>query len=127
MSNQKKLANFFLIFEISWDISGSENEELTFWKQSHKRAKLLAKKEKKTGQNLQIKTEPISFSILIKEEDIKPKLEVQDSFPNLIAQNLSGMKSDTNTSDSDNDISLVNTKKFYIFIFIFTNYEYILF
>lgn len=38
--------------------------------------KLLAKKKQKLFENLQIKTEPISFSIFIREEDIKPKKKV---------------------------------------------------
>lgn len=46
-SNKKKPANFFLIFEIFQDISKSEDKKLTFSKYSYKRAKLLAKKEKK--------------------------------------------------------------------------------
>ncbi len=118
----KKSANFFLIFEIFRDISEPEDEELTFRKQSHKRAKLLAKKEKKFGDIFQIKTEPISSSILIKEEDIKPKLEIQDSSLNLISKDLSGIESDTSSSDSDDNISSVNTIFPYIFILTFINY-----
>lgn len=118
----KKLASFFFIFENSQDISELEDEELTFRKQSHKRAKLFAKNEKKFGDIFQVKTEPISSSILIKKEDIKLKLEIQDSFLNFISKDLSGIKSDTNSSDSNDDISLVNTIFPYIFILTFTNY-----
>ncbi len=118
----KKLANFFVIFEISRNISEREDEELTFRKQSHKRAKLLSKNEKKSGDIFPIKTEPISSSILIKEEDIKPKLEIQDSSLNLISKDLSCIENDTNSSDSNDDISSVNTIFPYMFILTFTNY-----
>lgn len=56
-------------------MSGPEDENLIFCKQSHKKTKLLTKMEKKSIENLQIKIELISSSIFIKEEDIKSKLK----------------------------------------------------
>lgn len=87
----KKPANFFLIFEIPRDISEPEDEEITFLKQSQKRAKLLAKKEKKSDDIFQIKNEPISTSNIIKEENIETKLEIKNSPTNLISKDLSDM------------------------------------
>ncbi len=49
----KKPANFFLIFEIPRDVSEPEDENFAlFCKQSHKKAKLLAKKERKSVERL---------------------------------------------------------------------------
>lgn len=47
---------------------------------------------------------------------------MKDFFPNLISKDLFGIKRDTSSSDSDDNISLINILFFYIFILIFINY-----
>lgn len=83
---------------------------------------MLAKKENKSGDIFQIKNESITFSNIVKEENIKPKLEIKDSPTNLISKDLSGIESDTSSSDSDDSIASVNMIFPYIFILTFTNY-----